>query len=81
MITGLDAFTHYSVIVQAVGIGLQGLLTTESEFVLRTHASTDTPPTINPTDVTIVDPSRNAFLFPLPNPNDIDTGPVMYVVV
>ena len=75
---GLDPFTNYSVIVRAVGTeGGPGLLTADSVRVNRTYTTTDTPPTIvNPT----TDSGRNTFVIQLPDPDDIDTGPVMYVM-
>lgn len=76
MIPDLDPFTYYSVIVQAVGDGgLDGQL---NEVVNRTHTATDSPPITDPTATT--DTGRNTFLLTLPDPDQIDTGPVMYVI-
>ena len=55
IINGLDPFTWYSVIVQAVGEGdLEGLVTAESVLVNHTHADVDTPPSTNTTAVLVV---------------------------
>ena len=78
-IGGLDPFTYYTVVVRAVGEGdLEGLLTAASVFMDRTHADTDTPPTTDPTAET--DTRENTFQLVLPDPKEIDTGPVMYVM-
>ena len=77
IIDGLDPYTNYSVIVRAVGtvVGGAGLLTADSVRVARTYTATDTPPTIiTPTP----DSGRNTFVIQLPDPDLVDTGPVMY---
>ena len=71
----LDPFTNYSVLVIAVGEG--GLEGQDSEGESRTHAATDTPPTTDPSATS--DPGRNTLCVTLPDPEQIDTGPVMYV--
>ena len=55
---------------------LLGLVTADSILVNRTHADVDDPPTVDPTAPT--DPGRGTFFLHLPDPDDIDTGPVMY---
>ena len=68
-------------IVQAVGNGdgvdLEGLLTEDSVRVERTFADEDTPPTTDPTSTAST--GRTTFTLTLPDPLEIDTGPVMYV--
>ena len=66
-------------IVRAVGReGGEGLLTPDSVRVNRTYTTTDTPPTlITPTTAT----GRTTFTIELPDATDIDTGPVVYVLI
>lgn len=72
-------------IVQAIGSGsdgsgeLTGLLDVNSVKVNRTHADEDVPPTTNPTATEST--GRSTFTLTLPDPQEIDTGPVMYVHV
>ena len=66
-------------IVQAVGEGdLERRLTAESVLVNRTHADVDTPPPTDPAVPTNV--GENTYFLPLPNPLEIDTGNIMYVI-
>ena len=80
LLTGLDPYTNYSVIVQAIGSGgLVGLLTSDSEVIMRTHSNT---PTIFPTPgATDADTSRRTILVYPPDPRTVDTGPVMYTFI
>ena len=76
-ITGLVPFTNYTIHVQAVGQGGQGSLlgSIDEEILQRTNSTTQiiavdtTTPTNEPTSVTI-----NVRL---PDPDQVETGPVM----
>jgi netrin-G3 ligand len=74
-IGGLDPFTSYTVIVQAVGEG--NLLGEESMKEMRTYTATDTPPPVDPTP----DTGRTTLDINLPDPDRIDTGPVIFYAV
>ena len=66
-------------IVQAFGFdGLEGLLSTDSEVIERTHS--DTPDILPTPGPTMEDIGRRTVLVYPPDPNEIDTGPVMYAI-
>ena len=67
-------------IVRAFGYdGLEGLLSTDSEVIVRTHS--DTPDVLPTPGPTMEDITRTTILvYPL-DPNQIDTGPVMYAYI
>ena len=46
-------------------------------MVERTHADTDAPPTTDPT--AMMDSGRTTHTLTLPNTDQIDSGPIMYV--
>lgn len=83
-ITGLTAFTNYSVQVQAVvtptlrpgQADLLGEVT--SERVNRTHSAPDPDtPTVPPTIAPIDRPTSSRVTYLIPSPLNIDTGRVM----
>ncbi len=82
IITGLTAFTNYSIHVQAIGTGgtpggtLQGDV--DEEVLQRTFTTTpDEPPTVGATEEPTEEATTNTTFIYLPTPDQIETGPVM----
>ncbi len=81
IITGLTAFTNYSIHVQAFGTGgtpggtLQGDV--DEEILQRTFTTTPVPPTVGATNKPTIGPTTSTIFIYLPPPEQIETGPVM----
>ena len=73
-ITGLEPFTNYTVHIQAIGQG--NLLGSIDEEILRRTNSTTQMITVDTTTPTLV-PTADTIHILLPDPGQVETGPVM----
>ena len=75
-IIGLNPYTNYSIHVQAIGVN-DSMGDIDVEIQQRTNTTTPPPPTVPPTNETTDRPTTNTIFIHLPNPDQIETGPVM----
>jgi len=73
-ITGLEPFTNYTVHIQAIGQG--NLLGSVDEEILQRTNSTTQMITVDTTTPALV-PTADTIPILLPDPGQVDTGPVM----